>query len=80
MAKISAQETTPGQALSTVALMLSTMSIPWIPSFGGPLSSLSMTPGTSTNRIDPSHPYTKPENYLKGRSYHMLQIYLLDMC
>ena len=73
MAKISAQETTPGQALSTAALMLSTMSIPWIPPFGGPLSSLSITPGTSTNRIDPSHPYTKPKKILRVDSSIMLQ-------
>ena len=53
---MSAQETTPGHSISTAALIASIISIPWIPKFPSPLSSVSK-PGGSSSKTDPSQPY-----------------------
>jgi hypothetical protein len=55
---VSAQETTPGQAASSLALMASTTSYPRTPRFSG-ASFSAVLPGVESSRMEPSQPSTK---------------------
>jgi hypothetical protein len=66
MARISAQETMPGQALSNAVFMSSTTPKPLTELLFGPASfSLSMV-SVLFNKIDPSHPYNKVNMFLQN--------------
>jgi hypothetical protein len=73
MAKISAQETTPGQTFSTAVLMSSTTGNPSTESLLGPASfSLSM-PSALSSKMEPSQPYVHPIHAVK---YIFVSIYI----
>lgn len=74
MAKMSAHETTPGQAFSTAALMLLTMLNPVILAFPGAPSSLT-TPGWSSSKTDPSHPW----KIFNQQTYYILITLLISV-
>jgi hypothetical protein len=77
MAKISAQETTPGQTFSTAVLMSSTTVNPSTESLLGPASfSLSM-PSALSSKMEPSQPYVHPIHAVK---YIFVSIYIYIYC